>query len=291
MSTDAALELRGVRKAYPGFALQDVSFTLPRGVIGGLIGPNGAGKTTIIKLIMNLVRREAGEIRVFGLDNRRSEVEVKSRIGFVYDVPGFWDDRSLDAQRRALGAFYPRWSDETFRRLAREFGLPLDKKYKALSHGAKTKFALVMALSHEADLLIMDEPTAGLDPVFRRELLRRLSALLQDEGKSILFSTHITSDLERVADVITFVRAGQIVFSLTRDELLDGWAVVRADAAVIAEIDPRTVQGTRSRAFGVEALVSDGGAARRAVGPRGVVDKVTLDDVMVLMAEEGRHAA
>ena len=291
MTPDYALELRGVRKSYRNFTLRDVSFTLPRGVIGGLIGPNGAGKTTIIKLIMNLIRREAGEIRVFGLDNRSAEVEVKSRIGFVYDVPGFWDDQSLDSQRRALGAFYPRWSDETFHRLAAEFGLPLDKKYKALSHGARTKFALAMALSHGADLLIMDEPTAGLDPIFRRELLRRLSALLQEEGKSILFSTHVTSDLERVADVITFIQAGDIVFSLTRDELLDGWAIVRGDDRVVRELDASLVKGVRQRAFGVEALVSDRDAARRMVGARAVVDRVTLDDVMVLMAGEARHAA
>jgi ABC-2 type transport system ATP-binding protein len=291
MTSDYALELRGVRKSYPGFTLKDVCFTLPRGVIGGLIGPNGSGKTTIIKLIMNLVRREAGEIRVFGLDNRAAEVEVKSRIGFVYDVPGYWDDQSLDSQRRALGAFYPRWSDETFLRLAREFSLPLDKKYKALSHGAKTTFALAMALSHEADLLIMDEPTAGLDLIVRRELLRRLSVLLQDEGKSVLFSTHITSDLERVADVITFIRAGEVVFSLGRDELLDGWAIVRGDDRVIRELDPRLVKGSRCRPFGVEALVSDGAGARRSVGSRAVVDKVTLDDVMVLMTAEDRHAA
>ena len=291
MTADLALDLRGVRKSYPGFTLKDVSFALPRGVIGGLIGPNGSGKTTIIKLIMNLIRREAGEIRVFGLDNRAAEVEVKSRIGFVYDVPGFWDDQSLDSQRRALGAFYPRWSDETFHRLAAEFGLPLDKKYKALSHGARTKFALAMALSHGADLLIMDEPTAGLDPIFRRELLRRLSGLLQEEGKSILFSTHVTSDLERVADVITFIQAGDIVFSLTRDELLDGWAIVRGDDRVVRELDASLVKGVRQRAFGVEALVSDRDAARRMVGARAVVDRVTLDDVMVLMAGEARHAA
>jgi len=291
MTPEYALELRGVRKTYRGFALKDVTFTLPRGHIGGLIGPNGSGKTTIIKLIMNLIRREAGEIRVFGLDNRKAEVEVKSRIGFVYDVPGFWDDQSLDSQRRALGAFYPGWSDDTFHRLAREFALPLDKKYKALSHGAKTKFALAMALSHGADLLIMDEPTAGLDPVFRRELLRRLSALLQDEGKSVLFSTHITSDLERVADVITFIRGGEIVFSLTRDELLDGWALVRGDEHVIGELDPRMLKGVRRGPWSVEALVSDGDAARRVVGTRAVVDRVTLDEVMVLMAGEHAHAA
>ncbi len=291
MRPDHALELIGVRKSYRGFTLKDVSFTLPRGVIGGLIGPNGSGKTTIIKLIMNLIRREAGEIRVFGLDNRSAEVDVKSRIGFVYDVPGFWDDQTLDSQRRALGAFYKTWSDETFHRLAAEFGLPLGKKYKALSHGARTKFALAMALSHGADLLIMDEPTAGLDPIFRRGLLRRLSALLQEEGKSILFSTHITTDLERIADVITFIRGGELIFSLTRDELLDGWAIVRGDDGVVGELDPRLVKGVRRRAYGVESLVSDGAAVRRAVGSRAVVDKVTLDDVMVLMSGEALDAA
>jgi ABC-2 type transport system ATP-binding protein len=291
MSADHALELCGVCKSYRGFRLDDVSFNLPRGYIGGLIGPNGSGKTTIIKLVMNLVRREAGEIRVFGLDNRRDEVAVRSRIGFVYDVPGFWDDQTLAAHRRALGVFYPRWSDATFNRLAGEFGLALDRKFKTLSAGMKTKFALAMALAHEADLLIMDEPTAGLDPVFRRELLQRLSALLQDEGKSILFSTHITSDLERVADYITFVRGGRVVFSLPRHDLFDAWAVVRGDAAVLARLDSATVKGMRHRSTGSEALVSDAASARRAIGAAAVIDRPRLDEVMVLMERENAHAA
>jgi ABC-2 type transport system ATP-binding protein len=291
MSADFALELHGVGKRYRGFRLDDVSFTLPRGYIGGLIGPNGSGKTTIIKLIMNLVRRDAGEIRVFGLDNRRDGVAVRSRIGFVYDVPGFWDDQPLALHRRALGAFYPRWSDATFDRLAGEFGLPLDKKFKTLSAGMKTKFALAMALAHEADLLIMDEPTAGLDPVFRRELLQRLSAILQDEGKSILFSTHITSDLERVADFITFVRNGRIAFSMPRHELFDAWAIVRGDLAALGRLDPATVKGMRQRSTGAEALVSDAAAARRALGASAVIERPRLDDVMVLMEGEAADAA
>jgi len=230
--TAHALEVAGLRKAYKGFALKDVSFTLPRGYIMGLIGPNGAGKTTIIKLIMNLVSRQGGEIKVFGLDNRRDEVAVKSRIGFVYDVPPFFDDTTLERHRRAIAPFYPSWNDITFDRLAREFELPLAKKVKALSHGMRTKFALVLALSHDADLLVLGEPTAGLDPAFRRELLQRLAGVLQDEGKSILFSTHITSDLERVADYITFIRDGAIVFSLTKDEIRENWGVVKGDETV-----------------------------------------------------------
>jgi len=291
MTSDYALEVTGLCKRYKGFALKNVTFQLPRGYIGGLIGPNGAGKTTIIKIIMNLVRPSAGAVKVFGLDHRADEVEVKSRIGFVYDVPGFWGDMSLDAHRRALGPFYSRWSDETFDRLASEFALPLKKHFKALSHGMQTKFALVMALSHDADLLIMDEPTAGLDPLFRRELLQRLSALLQDEGKSVLFSTHITSDLARIADFITLIRNGEVAFSLPKDELLDRWAVTKGDAAMLARIDPAILRGSRRRAFGVEALVSDVSALRHALGPEAVVDKATLDDVMVLMTGEDAHAA
>jgi len=291
MSADLALELSGVGKSYRGFRLQDVSFSLPRGFIGGLVGPNGSGKTTIVKLIMNLVRRDAGEIRVFGLDNRRDQVAVRSRIGFVYDAPGYWDDQTLAMHRRALGAFYPRWSDATFNRLAGEFGLPLDAAFKTLSSGMKMKFSLAMALSHEADLLVMDEPTAGLDPVFRRELLQRLSAILQDEGKSILFSTHITSDLERVADFVTFVRGGRVVFSLPRHELFEAWAVVRGDAAAVERLDGRTVRGRRRRGTTLEVLVTDGAAARRLLGASAVVERPRLDEVMVLMDGEAADVA
>ncbi len=291
MTAEYALEITGLGKRYKGFALKDVSFRLPRGYIGGLIGPNGAGKTTIIKLIMNLVRREAGEIRIFGLDNRASEAEVKSRIGFVYDVPGYWCDKSLMAHRRALAPFYPRWNDEVFLRLLQEFDLKPDQKFGTLSQGMQTKFSLAMALSHDADLLIMDEPTSGLDPVVRRDLLRRLSALLQDEGKSILFSTHITSDLAKIADFITLVRDGEIALSLPKDELLETWAIARGDAALLARLDPSLLRGSRRRAYGVEALVSNAEAARRTLGSADLLDRPTLDDVMVLMTAEDRDAA
>ncbi len=289
--TANALELTGLSKRYRGFALRDVSLTLPSGYVMGLIGPNGAGKTTIIKLIMNLVRRSGGSVQVFGLDNRRHEVEVKSRIGFVYDVPGFYEDVALEAHRRAIAPFYARWSDETFDRLAAEFELPLGQKYKKLSQGQKTKFALAVALSHEADLLIMDEPTTGLDPASRRDLLRRLQAFLVDEGKSVLFSTHITTDLERIADYVAFIDAGELCFSLPKHELLERWAIVRGDDEAGRALRPGLVRGGRRGSFGSHWLVSDGDEARRALGGNAVVDRVTLDELMVLMSAERRHAA
>lgn len=288
--TDPAIDVTGLRKSYKGFALKDVSFSLPRGYVMGLVGPNGAGKTTIIKLIMNLVRREAGEIRVFGLDNRRDEAAVKARIGFVYDEPGFYEDVTLRDVARTTAPFYPTWEQARFERLAADFALPLGRKVKTLSQGMRTKLALTLALAHDAELLVMDEPTSGLDPVFRRELLQDLSALLQDERKSILFSTHITTDLERIADYVTFVRDGAVVLTTSREELRDRWCVVRGDERELVALEPAIRRGIRRHAHGVDVLSSDAEAVRRACGDRVVVDPASLEDVVVLLGREDRHA-
>jgi ABC-2 type transport system ATP-binding protein len=288
--TDHAIRIRGLRKQYRGFALKDVDLDVPRGYVTGLIGPNGAGKTTLVKLIMNLVRRDAGTVTVLGLDNLADEVAVKSRIGFIYDEPPFYHDVSLRDQARAIAPFYPGWSDARFRELAGQFGLPLGKRFKALSHGTKMKFALAVALSHDADLLIMDEPTAGLDLEFRRELLDQLTSTLQDAKKSVLFSTHITSDLERVADYVTFIRDGAIVFTLPKDELRDRWGIVRTDRRGADRLPAAILRGRRERPHGVEVLVADAAAARAALGADAVIDRASFDEVMVLMHHGGEHA-
>ncbi len=284
--SDLALQLNGVGKTYKGFALDDVSFELPRGYICGLIGPNGAGKTTIIKLIMNLIRRDAGTIEVLGDDNLRYEAEVKSKIGFVYDLPRLYDDASLRDIARSVAPFYPRWDQAQFDSLTHEFGLPMRKKWKTLSSGMKTQMALSLALSHEAELIIMDEPTSGLDPIVRRELLERLRDLLQDDRKSILFSTHITSDLERIADYITCVRDGRVLFSKERDDILEHWGIVRGDEETLAgEVRP-LLRGLRRNAYGCEALTHDIRAARSVLPPEAVVERATLDDIVVMLHSE-----
>jgi ABC-2 type transport system ATP-binding protein len=287
--TDHVIQIRGLRKAYRGFTLKDIDLDIPRGYVTGLIGPNGAGKTTLIKLIMNLVRRDAGQIKVFGLDNLADETTVKSRIGFIYDEPPFYLDATLRNSARAIAPFYSRWSDERFRELAGRFGLPLGKKFKALSHGMKMKFALAVALSHDADLLLMDEPTAGLDLAFRRELLDELTGMLQDEQKSVLFSTHITSDLERIADHVMYIRDGAIVFTLPKEELRERWGVVRADGLSVARLPAAIVKGRRQKPYGVEALVSDAAAAREVLGEGAVVDRATFDEVIVFMSRGSDH--
>jgi ABC-2 type transport system ATP-binding protein len=289
--SELAIDIEGLCKSRKGFELRDVSLKLPRGYVMGLIGPNGSGKTTIIKLLMNLARRDAGNVRILGLDNVENEVEVRSRIGFLYDEPCFHDDCNLEDQRRALCRFYPGWCDSTFDRLADEFGLPRKRKFKKLSRGMKTKFGLVLALSHDADLLVLDEPTSGLDPVFRRELLDCLAQVLQDEGKSVLFSTHVVTDLERIADYVTLIDRGEVAFSLSREELNESWGVIKGDEAVIEAVSSVDRKGLRRGAYGVEILTSNIESARRRLGSSAVVERASLEDIMVLMTGDERHAA
>jgi ABC-2 type transport system ATP-binding protein len=287
--TESALEIRGLGKAYPGFALKDVSFAVPRGYVMGLIGPNGAGKTTIIKLVMNLVSRDQGNIEVFGLDNLTHETQVKARIGFVYDEPCFPHDATARDLGWAIGPFYPGWREGRYRSLLGQFEVPERRKFKKLSRGMQMKLALALAFSHDADLILMDEPTAGLDLAFRRELLNHLSAMLQDERKSVVFSTHVTSDLERIADFVTFIRDGELVFTLPKDEIRDQWGIVKGNGQLLDRLGAVPVRGVRRGHYGTEALVSDAAAARERCGGEVVVDRPTLDDVMVFMTRGDDH--
>ncbi len=275
-----ALEIRGLSKDYGDFRLKDVSFTVPRGYVCGLIGPNGAGKTTVIKIILNLIRRDGGEVRMFGLDNIRDEVAVKSRIGFVHDTPRFYEHLSLRRVRDTVAPFYPKWDDALFDRLLREFDLPPGKRFSRLSRGMRTKFALALALSHDADMLILDEPTSGLDPVFRRRLLEMLRGVIQDEGKAVLFSTHITSDLERIADYITFIHDGAVVFSSSRDEVFETWGVVKGGSELDAPGTRELFRGVRRGEYGVQALTDDIPGARRRLGRDAVIERASLEDIM-----------
>ena len=278
---ESVLEVRDLCKRYEVFTLADVSFSVPRGYIMGLIGPNGAGKTTTLKLILGLLRRDGGAIRVFGLDPAREGARVRSRIGFVHDEPSFYGHLTLAQNAALVARFYPTWDPDVFRRRIDAFELPLQKRFGALSHGTRTKFALALALSHRAELVVMDEPTSGLDPVFRRDLLDTLTELLQDERTSILFSTHITSDLERIADYITLIQSGRLVFSEAKDEILEKWAMVRGGPELLERLPPTFFRGIRRGTHAFEALTDDIAETRRQFGDSVVIDKVSLDDVVL----------
>jgi ABC-2 type transport system ATP-binding protein len=278
------LELRGVSKRYPGFSLADVSFSLPRGYIGGLIGPNGAGKTTIVCLLLGLVRPDAGEVRVCGLDPWRHEVAAKARIGFVHEVPNHYAHLTIDGFAGIVSRFYPAWDQPQYETLMREFEVPRRKRVASLSRGMRAKAALVLAMSHHAELLVLDEPTAGLDPVFRQRLLDRLSAYVSSGEASVLLSTHITSDLERVADYITFIRAGRIVFATTRDEIAQTWMVVKGAPDLLKDERPAWFAGWDAGAHALTGLTRDADGIRRRLGDVPlVVERASLEDIMFLM--------
>jgi ABC-2 type transport system ATP-binding protein len=278
------LEIKNLRKEYKNFILEDVSFNLPYGYIMGLIGPNGAGKTTIIKLIMNLIRKKTGNIKIFGRDNIKNEVDIKSRIGFVYDNPPFYEHLSLSQNKFIVSSFYSRWDEGLFREYINRFDLDASAKFKTLSRGMKMKFQLAVALSHDADLIILDEPTSGLDPVFRRELLGIFSEIIQNEEKAILFSTHITSDLERIADFITFINNGAIVFSEEKDIILETWGVVKGSNDILNKGLRSLLYSVKKHEFGFEGLTSKlkevSGYDKKDLK----IEKPTLEDIMFFIS-------
>ncbi len=227
------IEVKNVCKNYTDFSLNNLSFSLPMGCIMGLVGQNGAGKTTMIRLILNMANRDGGEIRIFGLDNLNDEQKIKQDIGAVFDEIFFVDIWRVREVEKVIRGFYSKWDSKLYRQYLTKFRLPVDKKIKDLSRGMKMKLMLAVALSHEAKLLILDEPTSGLDPVARDELLEILKAYIADGQKSILFSTHITSDLEKIADYITLIDNGNLIYTGTKDDLLKRFSGLLPSSALL----------------------------------------------------------
>src|SRR5690554_3135068 len=280
------LEVNNLSKEYKDFTLKDISFSLERGYIMRFIGPNGAGKSTTIKLIMNLLKKDGGIIKVFGLDNIKNEIEVKEKIGFVYDQNYYYDELTIEEMKKVIAPFYNNWDDKLYNKYLKLFELDSSKKIKNLSKGMQMKFSLVMALSHHAELLIMDEPTSGLDPVVRREILQVLLEIMQDEKKGIFFSTHITSDLEKVADYITFINRGKIVLSTTKDYLLENYGLVKGKKELLKQAEVNSLIGIKENKFGFEALTKDRAKARKIYGNKVIIDKPTLEDIMFFQIDK-----
>ena len=278
------IEIKGLCKSYGDFSLNNINLTLPGGSILGLIGENGAGKTTTIKCILNLIRRDAGEITVLGHDNIREEKLAKQDIGLVLDECFFHDTlRPLDVGR-VLAPAYKNWDQALFRDYLDKFSLPEKKLIKDFSRGMKMKLSLSAALAHRPKLLILDEATAGLDPVVRDEILDEFLGFISDEDHAILMSSHITSDLEKVADYIAYIHQGQVVLSAAKDAILDSYGRVGCTAAQLENIDPRDVLHTRKGAFGCEALVADRVAFSRKY-PMLLVERTTLEDIMLFVGK------
>jgi len=278
------IEIRGLCKSYGDFALKDISLTLPGGSILGLIGENGAGKTTTIKCILNLIRRDAGEITLLGYDNIREERLARADVGVVLDECFFHDSlRPRDADG-ILSRAYPAWDSQLYRRYLEKFKLPEQKYVKEFSRGMKMKLSLAAALSHRPKLLILDEATAGLDPVVRDEILDEFLAFISDEEHSILISSHITSDLEKVADYITYIHQGQVALSGAKDEILERYGRMACAAAQLEGVDPADLVRVRRGEFGCEALVADRAAFAQKY-PGLLVERATLEEIMLFIGK------
>jgi len=251
-----ALSVTGLTKHYDsGFTLDDVTFDLPSGYIMGLVGPNGAGKSTLIKLILNMTARDAGRIEVLGLDAMADEERAKEQLGVVLDSSYFIEYMTVDAVERTSSPMYPLWDHNLFDAYLRRFGLGRNKKIKDLSRGMQMKLMLAVALSHDAKLLILDEPTSGLDVLSRDELMDILSDYVADGGHSVIFSTHITADLERCADFLAYITNGMLYYSGPKDEFEDAFRLVKGGPDELTDGLQRAMVGIRTYATGFDALV------------------------------------
>lgn len=275
-----AIEVNNLSKRFDKFQLKNVNFVLPKGCIMGVIGENGAGKTTTIKLMLNQLRADSGSISILGRDHRKDEKSVKNDIGVVFDESYFHENMKLKYISKIMSRIYSRWDEALFFEYLHRFRLPTDKVIKELSRGMKMKLSIATALSHHPELLILDEATSGLDPVIRTEILEIFLEFIQDESHSILFSSHITSDLEKVADYVTFLHEGEIIFCESKDELIYDYGLLLCGAEDFKTVDKSDIIGRRENKFGHEILVRNKEQMKRKY--KGfTIDPVTIEDIML----------
>ena len=276
-----AIEIKGLEKRYDGFQLGSFDLTLPSGCIMGLVGENGAGKSTTIKLIMNAIGRDAGEISVLGVDNRSAGFrDVKEVIGVVLDEAYFPEVMSARNVGKVMALTYKNWDAAAFEGYLKKFSLAPDKIFKDYSRGMSMKLAIAAALSHGAKLLILDEATSGLDPMARDELLDIFNDFTRDENCSILLSSHIVSDLEKICDYIAFLHRGRLVLCEEKDRLLEEYALVRLPEERLSELSEESVISRRASGYATEALVLRGGIP--AAIP---TEHTSLEDIILFMAK------
>ena len=286
---DNILELHQVCKTFPrtNFTLDHVSFSIPYGSIMGFVGENGAGKTTTIGCVLNTVSKDSGTIKIFGKELADTDTELKEKIGVVYDgdnFPAYWTAEQLSDVMQGL---YANWDNELFKKYLNDFRLLPNQKIKSYSRGMTMKLAVAAALSHHPQLLILDEATSGLDPIMRDDMLDVFLEFVQDENHSILLSSHITSDLEKIADYITFIHNGKLIMAASKNDLVYNFAVMRCKESQFLELDPGDILVYRKRDYQIDVLVSNGNEIQRKYR-NAVIDHVSVDEIMLLLVKGER---
>lgn len=274
------LEIKNLTKDYGDFVLDKVSFALPRGVIMGLIGENGAGKSTTINCILNETQKSGGQILIFGKDHILNEIEIKDKLGVVFDENHFPDIFTAEEVGWFMSGIYTGWDWTLYRQYLEKFELPRNKRIKDFSKGMKVKLAFAVALSHHAELLILDEATSGLDPIIRDDVLDMLIDFVQDESHSVLVSSHITSDLEKVADYITFIHKGKVIFTHEKDTLVDNYGILNCGAAVFDTLDKSDIVAYRKEDYQFKVLVKDRNKAAKQYA-NAIIGPATIEEIML----------
>lgn len=275
-----AISIKGLIKQYDGFTLRDVTISVPKGCIMGFIGQNGAGKTTTIRSMLNMIPVDAGDISILGYDYKKEEATLKEYIGVVFDEMGFHKQFSPVQLNKIFRHIYKNWDEEVFFSYLHRFALPPKLKCGKFSRGMQMKLQIAVALSHHAKLLIMDEPTSGLDPIVRNEMLDVFLEFVQEEDHTILLSSHITSDLDRIADYITFINNGQILFSNEQSEIMEQHRMIRCTKEEFFTLPAEYVVGKRLTSFGAEALIKNPENVAKAC-PKLLMEPATLDEIMI----------
>ncbi|MCH5280132.1 MAG: ABC transporter ATP-binding protein [Lachnospiraceae bacterium] len=280
------LEITELNKSYEGFSLKDVSFSLPKGYIMGFVGQNGSGKTTTIRSVLNMAKIDSGKISVFGMDSVTDTIAIKERLGVVFDSLYLANHLNVKQVQDQLKPFYKDWNSDEFLRRIKEFDLPEGKKIGTFSKGMKMKLMIAVALSHNAELIILDEPTSGLDPVARDELLDILAEYMEDENRGVLFSTHITADVERIADYVTILHNGRVWFTGTKDDLCESYAVIKgAKEDIPSDVREKCI-GFHGYRNGFDALMKSEDLDQV---PRSIeIEKASIDEILVYIAKEDK---
>ena len=278
------LEVTGLEKKYENFKLKGIDFSLPEGCITGFIGINGAGKTTTINSILDIIHRDRGNIKFFGKSLAGNEKEIKNRIGIVFDDGYFYDELSMEEMKSIIAPSYSRWSDKCYRDYMERFSLDPNQRIETLSKGMKMKFSLVLALSHQADLLIMDEPTSGLDPLMRSQFLEILKEYMKEGGKGALFYTHIVSDLEKVADLLILIDNGEILLKEEKDILLDKYRKIKGDIALLDEPCKKLFLNLHTTEYGFIGITSRVEEVQRNMKSI-ILERPTIEEIMLAYIE------
>ena len=278
-----ALEITGLCKTYPDFTLDNLNLTLPSGCVMGLVGENGAGKSTAIKLILNMLRRDAGRVSVLGMDNLTYDRRIKEEVGVVLDDVGFPGCLTPKQIGNILRRTYQNWNDETYAQLLKRLSLPTDKAFDAFSRGMKMKLGIAVGMSHAPKLLLLDEATSGLDPVVRDEVVTLFGEFTRDENHAVLISSHIVSDLEKICDYVAFLHKGKLLLCEEKDALLEKYGVIRCSAEQLEAIPESAVHGIKRSPYGVEAVVE-----RAAVPASFSVGSMDLEQIFLFLIREAQ---